>query len=114
MPKAKEVAAELRRLAESLEREPDAVVEQPLIAFYSHGNKDSFFNLAHLLPRPLVKSDAGSETFPAFRLEYKSAGAWILAEVYKEAACTILEPAKPAVYRCDPILSLDEEEAISL
>ncbi len=52
MPKAHEVASELRKLANSLDREPETLITQPLVFFNTGARKSEFLNLARLFPRP--------------------------------------------------------------
>ena len=112
-PKASQVANELRRIADALDREPDTEVETPMVSFYCNNylakdrGKQVFLNVLRLLPRPLVKDY--SET------EVKIRGAEsdvvnLRACIDRSAVCEIVEPAKPAVYHCVPLLS-DQEEA---
>lgn len=115
MPKAKEVAAELRKLAESLEREPETEVHSAYVSFYCH-EKAQFLNVARLMPRPLRKEvDESSPSYPRLRLRYEVANTIAIhASILQADTCILIRPAIAAVYQCDPILSLDEEEAISL
>ena len=55
MPKASEVAAELRRVAGALEQEPEAELMRPSLGFFSWDQKEQFLNAVRLLPRPLAK-----------------------------------------------------------
>lgn len=102
------VAAELRKLADGLDKEPEAEVIEPSIYFscsYSRQPKEFFLNLAKLLPRPLKKIFNDTE----IRLEYSSPALSVSAYTKRSVLCTLLEPAKPAVFKCDPILSPEEE-----
>jgi hypothetical protein len=60
MPTAHEVAVELRNLADHLDTQPFAVIDQPWVIFsskYKREGKTTFLALAALLPKPLVKGD---------------------------------------------------------
>lgn len=109
MPKAKEVAAELRKLAEGLESDPEAEVSQPWITFWP--GKEAFLSLARLLPRPISKKyDANDVT-----LAYGSPSGtpiYVRAVAGRTLVCRLVEPAKPAVYECEPLLSEAEEAQI--
>lgn len=111
MPKASEVASELRKLADSLDREPDATIRNPWIMFYCD-ERDEFLNTARLLPRPLTKRDGidGKN----YELVYGDILGPVHVEccVPKSKACRLVKPAQEAVYECLPILSADEEAAL--
>lgn len=114
MPLAKEVAAELRKLADSLDCNGDAELIQPTIFFIHSGesSKAPFLALARLLPRPIVKGENYSKE--KIKLEYESAGLDIYVTIPKSLTCELVESAKPAVYRCDPILSAEEDAELEV
>jgi len=116
MPKASEVAAELRKFADSLDTNPDAEVLAASIYFYhwNKKNKERFMALAKLLPRPLKKALKGEAGSRDLVLTYESDALHVHSEIPQAATCTLVEPAKPAVYRCDPILSDEENEALEV
>ena len=112
---AGQVATELRKLADALDKAPDTEVEKPMVSFYcnSYSAKDKgksvFQNVVKLLPRPLVKNPNDR----TFEVEYKNDAIWVRAQIDREAVCEIIEPARPAVYHCVPLLSDEEmEEAV--
>jgi hypothetical protein len=112
MTTAGHVAIELRKLADSLDAQPDAEIIKPLIHFYGEA-KEPFLSTAKLLPRPLKKRiEGGDEKYRRIHVEYDSSAMWIDLSVRQTLTCEILEPAKPAVYRCAPILSDEEEMAV--
>jgi hypothetical protein len=45
-------------------------------------------------------------------LECRTASIWLGVSIDRSVVCEIVEPAKPAVYRCEPILSLEEENGL--
>jgi hypothetical protein len=107
---AGQVAIELRKLADALDVQPDAVVVKPWITFYA-SEKEPFLNVARLLPRPLKKDVTSADSrWARVQLEHRSSGMDVKVSVPQSLTCELIEPAKPAVYRCDPILS-DAEEA---
>jgi len=111
------VAAELRRVADALDHDPQAVIPTAMLTFYANDygaqdkGKASFLNIARLLPRPISKERSNDTDF---EVGAGSDGAlWYRATIRRSAICTIVEPARPAVYHCEPILSDAEEEAIA-
>ena len=110
MPKANEIANELRKLADALDKEPEAELEQPSVLFYhwGEGQKDKFLNLARLMPRPFEKQYAGDD----LKIVRDAGAIRVSGMINRTAVCEMVEPAKPAVYRCDPILSETEEAEI--
>lgn len=115
MPTAHEVALELRKLADSLDASPEVEVVQPYVSFYckhSRKPKNFFLAIAGLLPRPLKKSVDTYGTDPNLNLEYRTPAITIAVSTPKSLLCTLVEPAKAAVYDCHPILSMDEDKAL--
>ena len=116
MPKANEVATELRKLADSLDREPEAIVPNANIYFsasYIPHAKETFKNICRLLPRPLTKRTETYGSDPDLIVEHKREAVQIHARIRKSECCTLITPARPAVYSCDPILSPEEENALT-
>jgi len=111
MPKAHEVAAGLRKLADSIDQHPELDMQTAWVSFYC-GTKEHFINAASILPKPYKKDDNGSDRHSRISLEHKDVGVETRASIYKSLTCELVEPAKPAVYRCDPILSQIEEAAL--
>ena len=58
MPLAKEVAAELRKIADALDLHPDVEVKRPSLDFnyWNKSEKDVFLATARILPRPVAKN----------------------------------------------------------
>ena len=111
MPLAHEVATELRKFADSLDRVPDAEVSRPFMNFgrdYLANDKERFLSIARFMPRPIKKEYTDRE----LKLNYESPALYIFANIDRADVCELVEPAKPAVYRCDPILSDDEVESL--
>ncbi len=114
MTTAHAVAQELRKLADSLDTKPDQPM-YPVSVYLSHDfrgdeAKDIFVAVAPLLPRPLVKSDGYSHD--KYMLTHINDSIVIVACIEKSKTCMLVEPAKPAVYECLPILSLTEDAAL--
>jgi hypothetical protein len=116
MPKLSEIATALRNVADALDKEPDLEVPQPSIAWYFWGvaeakKKDCFVGLAHAFPRPFSTIfTEGDNSICKIVFEVPALRAY--AEVPRKSVCELVEPAKPAVYRCEPLLSAEEEAEI--
>lgn len=97
MPKASEIAAELRKVAASLEQEPEAEVTRPLCFFYADSTEE-LATLGRILPHPLSKFFEEYEYGNA-GFEYDNGAAWIRACVDRKMVCeriqvgTKVEPA---------------------
>jgi hypothetical protein len=111
MPKANEVATELRKLADALDKSPDVKLIRPFIFFthYGESEKESFLAVAKALPRPFTKEYKDNDV----RLEYESRGVNIFVKINQSAICRLVTPARPAEYECEPLLSLEEEESLA-
>lgn len=59
MPKAKDVATELRKFADALDAIADLEIEKPNMYFYSWDRKEQFLNLAKAILRPFAKNIQG-------------------------------------------------------
>lgn len=113
MPLAGEVAAELRRIADALDREPEAEVKRPLCFFYP-GAKEEFLTLARLLPRPLAKKNADLDSeYPKYILEHQHDAVWLKVQIDQSRVCTLISPAIPAKFKCEPLLSEEEESTLA-
>jgi hypothetical protein len=107
------VAVELRKLADCLDKDSDSELGRVNVwaiyhAFSGKADKDKehFLSFARMMPRPITKSKSGSELV----LEYRNGDFSIDCRIPQSVMCELVEPAKPAVYKCHPILS-DEEDA---
>jgi hypothetical protein len=113
MPLAKEVAIELSKLADALNQEPDAELPRTYVSFYCE-TKAQFIGSVQSIPRPLVKSeDRDDDPWKRIRVAHETPALHINASVLKSLTCELVTPARPAVYRCDPILSLEEDAALT-
>ena len=109
MTTAGAVAAELRRMADALDKEPEANIVKGNLWFWNGENKESFLNLVRLVPRPLKKvyeEGIGASVIATHETDALT----IELRIARNSVCQIVEPAKPAVYKCEPLLT-DEEEA---
>lgn len=116
MPLAHEVATELRKLADALDKSPDADIAKPYM-FFSHSGtgdrgKDQFLTLAKLMPRPIKKSDGYRHDEVV--LDHDGPSLDIRASILKSATCKLIRPARPAEYECAPILSQLEESTLEV
>ena len=117
MPKAHEVAAELRKLADCLDKEPEREILRPWVKFFSEAQeKQQFKNAVRILPRPLKREvqDPSDERWCRISLRHLTDAIDITASIPRSATCTIVKPAQPAEYRCDPILSDEEDAALTV
>lgn len=114
MPKANEVAAELRKLADALDRIGECEVSAPNVyfsyCFEGSAAKDDFLALAKILPRPLTKEYPAGDTMD---LVYKTNAIRVRTYIERSKVCTLIEPSRKAVYRCEPLLSPEEEDALT-
>jgi hypothetical protein len=104
------VAAELRKLAEHLEALPETEIPKPQLRMYFQ-DKVQMTNALSVLPRPLKKD------YPSNPGEYESITISHLTDDlaievwgFQGRVCELVRPAVPAVYKCAPLLSLDEVE----
>lgn len=111
--KAGEVAQELRKLADALDKEPEILIPQAFMFLscrYESNGREMFLNLARLMPRPLVKKQDGAD----LELTYRGDALSVKAYVEQSKVCTLKEPARPAVYECEPLLSQEEEATLTV
>jgi hypothetical protein len=107
--KASELATKLRTLADSLDKAPDAEIHPYVSITPSGDNKETFIELAKVLPRPLTKKIRHEGTsYEDYTLE----GDGFVLSIPRSALCVIVEPARPARYECPSILSEAEEAAL--
>ena len=114
MPLAKEIAAELRKIADALDLHPEVEVKKPSLHFYYSysDNKEQFLATARLIPHP-VKKIYETDSYPRVRVQHDTEALLTETSIYKEIICTIVEPAKPAVYDCNLTLTADEDAALA-
>ncbi len=112
MPTANAIATELRRIADFLDKTPDAEVSSARLSFYHNlsRTKEEFINLVKVFPRPFVKGDGYRHD--EVTLEHESDTVTVYASIDRSQVCTLVEPARPARYECIPLLSLEEENAL--
>ena len=113
--KARQVAAALRTIAENLEREPEAEVGYFFCTAYPQ-HRAHALNLARLMTRPYTKeySDHAIELAHDFMASDITLDFAVRHRIKFErsSVCEPVEPAKPAVYKCNPLLSNEEEAAL--
>jgi len=111
--KASEIAKDLRILADALEVAPDLELPQPYFAihFWNNTEKDAFLALVKLLPRPFSKEY--DDTDFLFKIRHDTTGLDINVYIQRSVVCELIAPAKPAEYRCEPLLSEEEESTLT-
>jgi hypothetical protein len=110
---AGQIAAELRRIADVLDKEPETELVRPNLYFF-HGysnTKENFLALARLFPRPFKKGDGYSHD--AIMLTHETDALEVYASIDRSKVCILESPAIPAKYRCEPLLSAAEEESVT-
>jgi hypothetical protein len=112
MPKASEVAANLRRLAAALESEPETIVTRPLCFFYPD-DKQELSTITRLLPRPLAKFAEGEGEYDNIGVEVGSGSeeaVWVRASINRSKTCERVQTGTKIVPSC--VLSAREETVI--
>lgn len=113
MAKPQEVATELRKWADALDRMDSGIKITPPFLLFSHSAKDSFQAMARTMPRPFQKKNAyPGEKYAEIQLKYVTDAIISQVSVPQALTCELVEPARPAIYRCDPILSPEEDAAL--
>lgn len=109
MPKASEVAAELRKLADCLDKGPDLEVLRPWVYFQA-SNKESFSATVKLMPKPLIKKvREADDKWQKLVIAHVSTCIDLEVVIDLVKTCKIVTPAIPAVYDCEPVLSVEED-----
>lgn len=108
MPKASEIAAELRRIADAFAKEPDTEITRGMLWFHCD-EKEHFLAVARLMPRPFSKRVWTPGTIPNINLTHKSDVVAVEAVIDQHKLCRIIKAAQPAEYECEPVLSQDED-----
>jgi hypothetical protein len=113
MPFAKEIAAELRKIADALDLNPEVETIKPTLSFFFFyaEEKEKFMATARLLPRPVQKQyPEDDDHFSRVRVVHSADAVDVETSIYRTAICTIVKPAQPAEYDCSLTL-LDHEDA---
>jgi hypothetical protein len=116
MPLAKEVAIELRKLADALDLHPDVETCVPRLSFFYDFEQDKakFIATANILPHPLVKTyPKDSNTYSRVSVTHETPALHVSTSIYRQAVCELISPAKPAVYDCKLTLSGDEDASLT-
>ena len=109
---AHETAQELRMLADALDAIPELSIPAPRVWFYLD-DKDTFLAIARALPRPIKKSVFRPESnYPDIHVEHEAPGLKSLAVIAQSKICTLVAPAQPAKFKCDFVLTAEEEAQI--
>ena len=116
MPLAKEVAIELRKIADALDLHPDVETCVPDLHFFYNfaPDKEKFLATANILPHPLVKTyPKDSNAYSRVSVAHETPALHVSTSIYRSAVCELITPAKPAVYDCKLTLSGDEDAALT-
>ena len=113
MPKANEVASQLRAVADALDKQPDAEIVKPMLHFYHgySGTKEEFLSLARVFPRPFDKGDGYNHT--EYTLTHDADALQIYASIDRSTVCRLVKAAQPAEYECEPLLNQEEEQQLA-
>ena len=120
MPKAMEVANELRKLADALEKIGENRMSRISI-YIRPDSKEQFLMLAKAMPRPLFKlADDSYYTVTNWpltkegRRDYSNVPiADVDISIDRTNICRMVSPAVPAKYECEPLLSEIEEKQLT-
>jgi hypothetical protein len=109
--KSHQLATELAKLAEHLNAQPDMDLGDIRIANHSCTG-EQFKAIAKVMPKPLHKRIT-NDSLDWIYLETPD-GAILAMSFHAERKriCTLITPAQPAVYACEPLLSDEEIEAL--
>lgn len=117
MPLAKDVATELRKLADALDLHPEVDIRQGHLSFH-YGfatDKDQFLATARILPHPLKKNyPINTDRFSRVSVDHETPALHVSASIYREAVCNLVTPAQPAVYDCELTLSESEDAELEV
>lgn len=108
------LALNLRKLADWLDSKPEFpvmdVVAGPPYQSY-HGNKDAFIAAVRAIGSG-TKGKGVLDSYLRFEANTCPEGTEYSLQVNRESVCTLIKPAQPAVYDCEPLLSQAEEAEI--
>ena len=114
MPLAKDVAIELRKVADALDLNPEVKTPTPDLTFWCFSGEDQkrlFLDTARILPRPVAKKyPTDADKYSRVSVEHNSDALHVSTSIYRESICRIIKPAQPAEYDCELTL-LDHEDA---
>lgn len=113
MPLAKEIAAELRKVADALDLNPEVNTITPDLTFWygSGSSKEQFIATARIIPRPVKKNyPKDNQSYSRVSVDYITPALKVSTSIYRETICRIVKPAQPAEYDCELTL-LDHEDA---
>lgn len=112
-PTASAIASELRKLADALDKGGETPIPKANL-WWHFNSKEELVSLVKLLPKPLTKRiDPPSCAYPYLIIEREHPLVEVDVRGPQYKTCTLIEPARPAKYRCDPILAELEEDELS-
>jgi len=114
MTTAREIAQELRKLADHYAGLGETELPKPTLQFSCWSDKEGFLAAVRALPHPLVK-DYGEEgdEYSSVRVTFKGEAMDAVAYAMRKTVCKMVEPARPARFECEPLLSEQEEEELA-
>ena len=112
MTTAGAVAAELRRIADVLDKQSLNKIVKPTLNFYHvYGDeKEDFISLAQVFPRPFDKGDGYNHE--QYTLTHQDDALEVYASIDRSKVCKMVRPAREAEYDCEPLLSAAEESEL--
>ena len=114
MPTAAAIATELRKLADVFDHSADKQVIRPEFVFYCFSNKQALIDAVSIMPRPLKKEwPDGDGQYDSVNVGFENEAIKVRAQAWRSAVCKVVKPARAAQYECEPLLSEQEESAIT-
>lgn len=111
-----ELALKLQALSVHLQEQPEVEIGPVVLSCESVISKENFLALVKTMPRPISKRYTDYflwvETKDAERNERSDVMPLSFA-INRETVCRLVQPAVKAVYECDPLLSPEEEAALT-
>ena len=107
MPKASEIAIQLRKVADLLDRNPDNEMPQPALSWFAY-SRDGFIASVAAVPRPIVKSVISGRVY----VEHETKALRIYATALQSVTCVLVKPMQEAVYEFLPLLSAEDEASL--
>ena len=112
-----ELATDLAKLAEHLKQQPDLEIGTFYLTNESYNTTgEQFKAIAKSFPKPLhkrVTSYGTGESDIILESPKDGEGFTLHFRVPQNKVCKIVEPARPAVYDCEPLLTPEEEAELT-
>lgn len=113
-PTAKEVASDLRKLADHFEALGDVPMEKPRLDLTRMiTDKEAFLRAVAVMPHPLTKNyGANGDKYSLVHVTHNLEALEVDASAFRYVVCKMVRPAQEAEYECEPLLSQAEEESL--